>query len=98
MECTHLDHIQPGVMARTDGCEECLREGTEWVQLRTCLECGHVGCCDSSEGKHASRHFHETRHPLMRSYQAPKDFVWCYEDETYLDPSVVQAASEQPSV
>ncbi len=47
-----------------DGCEECLRDGTAWVHLRMCLTCGHVGCCDSSEGKHADAHF--AREPATR--------------------------------
>jgi CPA1 family monovalent cation:H+ antiporter len=61
-----------------DGCEECLRDGMRWVHLRLCLTCGHVGCCDSSEGRHADGHFHETSHPVMRSFEPDELWRWCY--------------------
>jgi CPA1 family monovalent cation:H+ antiporter len=51
------------------------------VHLRVCLSCGHVGCCDSSVGKHATRHFHETDHPVMRSIEPGEAWRWCYVDE-----------------
>src|SRR4029077_11991896 len=56
-ECTHLDQIKR-VKPKTKGCEECLKMGDSWVHLRLCLSCGHVGCCDSSKNKHATKHFH----------------------------------------
>jgi len=55
MSCTHLDHIHD-VRPSGDGCEDCLRVGGTWVHLRECLECGHVGCCDSSPNRHATKH------------------------------------------
>ena len=64
-----------------DGCEECLRDGTTWVHLRLCMECGHVGCCDSSVYKHATAHFHETDHPVMRSFEPGEAWLWCFADE-----------------
>lgn len=64
--CTHLDQIQD-VAPNTEGCEECLKTGQQWVALRMCLICGHVGCCDSSPGKHGTAHFHETDHPLIQA-------------------------------
>lgn len=68
---------------RTPGaCEECLGEGTRWVALRECRACGHVGCCDSSIGRHATRHFHATRHPVMRSVMPGDTWTWCYLHET----------------
>ncbi|HEX4952760.1 MAG TPA: UBP-type zinc finger domain-containing protein [Thermoanaerobaculia bacterium] len=78
--CTHLDQIQ---ITHTDqhGCEECLKTGGRWVHLRMCLTCGHVGCCDSSPGKHATGHFHATSHPLMRSIEPGEKWIWCYVDE-----------------
>lgn len=63
------------------GCEECLRDGAQWVHLRICMECGHVGCCDSSEGKHATAHFHGTGHPVMRSFEPGEAWRWCFVDE-----------------
>ncbi len=83
--CRHLDQIRP-VTPRTQGCEECLATGGRWVQLRMCLTCGHVGCCDSSPGKHATRHFEETGHPVMRSAEPGQAWGWCYVDRTQLAP------------
>lgn len=69
--------VEPG----TEGCEECLKLGMNWVHLRICLICGHVGCCDNSIGKHASKHFHDTGHPIIRSFQPGETWRWCYIDE-----------------
>jgi CPA1 family monovalent cation:H+ antiporter len=81
-DCQHLQDAPHVVTARTpQGCEECLREGTIWVHLRLCLTCGHVGCCDSSVGRHATGHFHETQHPVMRSIEPGEAWRWCYVDE-----------------
>ncbi len=66
-ECTHLNQIQD-VKPHTRGCEDCLKIGDRWVHLRLCLGCGHVGCCDSSKNKHATKHFHATKHAIMRSF------------------------------
>jgi uncharacterized UBP type Zn finger protein len=82
--CSHLDQIQ-NVRPQTRGCEECLKTGDTWVHLRMCLVCGHVGCCDSSRGKHASKHFHATQHPVMRSIERGERWGWCYVDEVELD-------------
>ena len=78
--CTHLDQIRK-VTPGTQGCEECLKSGDKWVHLRMCLVCGHVGCCDSSKGKHATEHFHATGHPIMQSFEPGEDWKWCYVDE-----------------
>ena len=64
-----------------EGCEECLRDGTEWVHLRLCLTCGHVGCCDSSAFHHASDHYEQTGHPVMRSFEPHEHWRWCYVDD-----------------
>ena len=82
--CEHLEGLRGADFPapRTpEACEECLREGTRWVELRECRICGHVGCCDSSVGKHATRHFHETGHPVMRSVMPGDDWTWCYVHE-----------------
>lgn len=78
--CTHLDQIK---VTRTDKtyCEECIKTGDSWVHLRLCLSCGHVGCCDSSPNRHASKHFRHTRHPLMRSVEPGEAWMWCFVDE-----------------
>jgi uncharacterized UBP type Zn finger protein len=78
--CTHLDQIKR-VKPKTKGCEECLKMGDSWVHLRLCLSCGHVGCCDSSKNKHATRHFHATKHPIVRSQEPGENWMWCYIDE-----------------
>ena len=80
--CAHLRDAPRVVQPRTpEGCEECLRDGTRWVHLRLCLTCGHVGCCDSSVMKHATAHFHETEHPVMRSIEPGEAWRWCYVDD-----------------
>ena len=84
-DCTHLDEIRD-VTPSADGCEECLRDGTRWVHLRICMACGHVGCCDSSPGRHASAHHRQTVHPVVRSLQPGEDWAWCYVDEVTLTP------------
>jgi uncharacterized UBP type Zn finger protein len=85
MLCKHVEAINDEVQPRTpDGCEECLAAGDSWVQLRMCLTCGHVGCCDSSPNRHATKHFHDTQHPLMQSVE--DDWAWCYVDEVMLKP------------
>jgi uncharacterized UBP type Zn finger protein len=78
--CTHLNMIKD-VQPKTKGCEECLQLGMEWMHLRVCMECGHVGCCDNSQGKHATKHFHATQHPIMQSIEPGEDWMWCFIDE-----------------
>jgi uncharacterized UBP type Zn finger protein len=78
-QCTHLDSIRV-TTPKTRVCEDCVKTGDRWVHLRLCLECGHVGCCDSSKNKHATQHFHRTNHPLMRSIEPGEAWVWCYVD------------------
>jgi uncharacterized UBP type Zn finger protein len=80
--CTHLESIQQvDLPPEVDGCEECLALGTSWVHLRMCQSCGHIGCCDNSEGKHATAHHHETGHPIIRSAEPGEDWSWCFVDE-----------------
>ena len=78
--CTHLDQIRD-VEPRTAGCEECLKSGSSWVHLRMCRTCGHVGCCDSSPNRHATAHFRETGHPIVRSAEPGESWSWCYVDD-----------------
>ena len=89
IECPHVNQIR-NVKPRTPkGCEECLKLGDTWVHLRVCLTCGHVGCCDSSPNKHATKHFHATRHPIIKSFEPGEDWGWCYIDQLMLDFSDV---------
>ncbi|HVO89618.1 MAG TPA: UBP-type zinc finger domain-containing protein [Casimicrobiaceae bacterium] len=78
--CSHLNQIKV-VSTTKDYCEECVKTGDSWVHLRLCLICGHVGCCDSSPNKHATRHFHATQHPLIRSIEPGERWTWCYVEE-----------------
>ena len=82
--CTHLDQISD-VTPSAEGCEECLKTGSRWVHLRLCLTCGHVGCCDSSPNKHATKHFHATGHPIVQSFEPGEEWAWCYVDEVMLE-------------
>jgi len=78
--CTHVQNLHP-VEARSTGCEECLKMGDEWVHLRLCLTCGHVGCCDDSKNRHATKHFRATKHPMIRSLEPGEHWMWCYVDQ-----------------
>jgi uncharacterized UBP type Zn finger protein len=78
--CTHLDTIEK-VRPHTQGCEECLKIGQSWVHLRLCTHCGHVGCCDSSIGKHATKHYHASQHPIIQSLEPGEDWYFCYPDD-----------------
>ena len=80
-QCEHTDQIDEGVSPSAQGCEECLQTGDRWVLLRECLICGHIGCCDQSPNRHATKHFHSTQHPIIRSFEPGEDWRWCYVDE-----------------
>jgi uncharacterized UBP type Zn finger protein len=84
MQCHHFDKLK-AVEPSAPGCQECLQTGDTWVHLRECLVCGHVGCCDSSKNKHATKHFHATRHPVMRSVEPGEKWGWCYVDEVMVE-------------
>ena len=79
-KCEHMSMIQD-VQPSAQGCEECLQMGDRWVHLRMCMVCGHVGCCDNSKNKHATKHFHETQHPIVKSIEPGEKWMWCYIDQ-----------------
>jgi hypothetical protein len=83
-ECEHLDQIGDVTPDSTEGCSDCLREGGRWVHLRECLICGHVGCCDSSPNRHATAHWQQTAHPIIRSAEPGEQWAWCYADKLML--------------
>ena len=85
MICEHESDLHPVPPRTPEGCEECLKTGSSWVHLRLCLSCGHVGCCDSSPGRHATRHFHQTEHPVIASYEPGERWGWCYVDQAAVD-------------
>ena len=76
----HVKMIRP-VIPSAEECEDCLRIGSSWVQLRLGLTCGHVGCCDSSPNRHARKHFQKIGHPIIQSFEPGEDWRWCYVDE-----------------
>ncbi|MCC5576992.1 UBP-type zinc finger domain-containing protein [Microtetraspora sp. AC03309] len=78
--CEHLEAAGSPAAVTPQGCEECLATGTHWVHLRKCLDCGHIGCCDSSPGRHATAHFRDTGHPVIVSFQPGESWRWCYLD------------------
>ena len=83
--CEHLTECAVPKL-KAERCEECLKSGQTWVELRICRTCGHVGCCDSTPGKHATAHYHETKHPTMQSFESGDDWGWCYEHEKGIGP------------
>jgi uncharacterized UBP type Zn finger protein len=82
--CTHHDTIQT-VMPGSLGCQECLETSDWWVHLRLCRTCGHVGCCDDSPNRHATKHFEGTGHPIIEAYDPPEGWGWCYIDEAEVE-------------
>ena len=83
--CSHILDITD-VTPDSDGCKDCLLAGDVWVNLRLCLTCGYVGCCDNSKNKHATRHHHKTNHPVIVSYEEGENWLWCYLDEIGINP------------
>jgi len=81
--CGHLGEVR-AVTPSAGGCEDCLRTGDAWVHLRLCMTCGHVGCCDSSKNRHATRHYRTTTHPVVKSFETGEEWGWCYVDEVML--------------
>lgn len=82
--CQHLAEAQD-LVPNQHVCEECVKAGSSWVHLRQCLTCGHVGCCDSSPNTHATKHFHATGHPIIRSIEPHETWGWCFVDELMYD-------------
>jgi len=83
--CSHTKLIRFTTTDK-DYCEDCVKIGDDWVHLRLCLSCGHVACCDSSKNKHATKHFHATKHPIVQSLEPGEDWLWCYVDEVMMEP------------
>jgi len=99
--CSHLEDVVDGrarpVTPSSQGCKECLQRGDVWVHLRLCLTCGHVGCCDSSPNKHASKHCLSTLHPVVKSFEPGEDWAWCFIDEIEVD-AIPSFPGETPPV
>lgn len=82
--CPHLAQVRD-VTPSAEGCEDCLRIGARWVHLRLCESCGHVGCCDNSPNRHATKHFRSTGHPVIKSFEPGEEWGWCYVDELFFE-------------
>ena len=83
MACEHIVEIEKLTVtpSTTEGCEDCIAiNENNFVHLRLCLTCGHVGCCDSSPHRHATAHAHGAGHPIIRSFEPGEDWRWCYLD------------------
>ena len=79
--CTHLDQVLVDRPDEVEGCEDCLKIGGRWMHLRVCRTCGHVGCCDSSPNRHATKHVQASGHPIVTSLEKGEDWSYCYFDE-----------------
>lgn len=93
--CIHIEarqHVTPSAL----GCEECLKTGDRWVHLRLCRTCGHVGCCDDSPNRHASRHYRATAHPVIEGYDPPEGWAYCYVDGEFADLGTDTTAQRLP--
>lgn len=83
--CKHTSQAKIHEVPRpAQGCEDCMKAGGQWLHLRECLACGHVGCCDDSPGRHAAAHYHQTGHPIISSAEPGETWAWCYIDERAL--------------
>lgn len=84
-----------------NGCAECDEQNGFWVHLRRCAACGHVGCCDTSPGQHATAHYRDTGHRLVQSFEPGEDWYWDYADETmFVGPELAEPTShpaDQPA-
>jgi uncharacterized UBP type Zn finger protein len=85
MTCEHLQHLAPVEPTSPTGCEECLASDRRWVHLRLCMDCGHVGCCDSSPGRHATAHARSSEHPVIQSFEEGEDWAFCYPDDAFVE-------------
>ena len=93
--------VDPAVPPSGTGCVECDAAGGWWVHLRRCAACGHIGCCDDSLARHASAHWRETGHPIIRSFEPGEDWFWNYDDQRVLRRAGTRCAgmpSEDQSV
>ncbi len=83
--CAHRDQIRV-VQTEVDICPDCVALGDSWIDLRMCMTCGYVGCCDKVKNQHARKHYLSTGHPIVRSIEGRQDWMWCYVDEALLSP------------
>jgi hypothetical protein len=82
--CAHLAEIK-NVTPSADGCEDCLKIGSGWMHLRLCKICGHVGCCDNSPNRHATKHYHASDHAMIKSFEPGEEWGYCYPDDMFYE-------------
>jgi uncharacterized UBP type Zn finger protein len=97
--CSHRDQIKITELPKAvDGCDDCLAARQQWLHLRICLGCGHVGCCDQSPHRHATAHANATGHPIIRSLEPREAWAWCYIDRiAMITPEVTGDTRIPPS-
>jgi hypothetical protein len=78
------------------GCVECLASGSWWFHLRRCAQCGHVGCCDDSLNRHASKHAHDSGHPVIQSFEPGEDWFYDYRTGDVFDGPTLAGAPCHP--
>jgi len=83
--CAHIEAVTSVKHAKKRVCDECVKIGGTWVHLRLCLTCGHVGCCDNSPGRHATAHYHHTKHAVIRSFEPGEPWGYCYPDDAFVE-------------
>ena len=81
--CQHMPPLDQVKVANAHECIECVKAGGHWVHLRTCQTCGETHCCDSSPNKHATKHFHASRHPVVSSAEPGESWLWCYDENVF---------------
>lgn len=90
-------HVDPTVVPSGTGCVECLAEGTWWLHLRRCAQCGHIGCCDNSPNQHATAHARASDHPVICSFEPGEEWFWDYRSEEYLEGPVMAPPGHHPT-
>lgn len=82
--------INPTVPPSGTGCVECLKMGKPqwWLHLRRCAECGHIGCCNDSPNQHGKKHFHETGHPIIQSFEPGEKWFYDWTKDEEINPRV----------
>jgi hypothetical protein len=83
--CAHLSAITTVKHAKRHECEECVKIGGSWVHLRTCQQCGATLCCDNSPNRHATKHNHATKHPVIASAEPGERWLYCYPDDAFTE-------------
>jgi uncharacterized UBP type Zn finger protein len=92
-----IEGVDASVEPSGTGCVECLAHDGWWFHLRRCAQCGHIGCCDTSPGQHATAHWREAGHPLMTSFEPGEDWFFDFRDEETYEGPVLAGSQSHPS-